>query len=326
MGILGRLFDPRGVAGPLLDREDRRARDVNQGNRRAVRRAERKDEQKYKDYMRKIENPYGLNKKELGQFKQAQYKGVREAMKPHTVKLENLSPEQKKAHQLLGGKVKSDIEQLRPLAGIQKPSETEEFRAGKRSLLDILSGSPQAMEKYQSPLIRQYKEQLIPEITQRFSGQFGPQRGSGFRNALTEAASQLSQRLGEQKNQLQEGARHQALSYAQMPMQEQQNIRGMALNENQQLMNANPYQQAYYPPQIPGAPAVAPFRAAPPPQLQQAQPGFLHNLIGQFAGPAMGAAGMAMGGPIGGAIGGQIGNMIGQGMQPQQAPQQQFMR
>lgn len=156
----------------------------------------------------------------------------------------------------------------------------------------MLSGSPEAMERFKAPTMREFNQKVIPGIAERFSGVVGGQRSSGFQNAIAEAAAMLSENLSAQKENLKQGAVGQALNYSQMPMLEQQNLRSMALGQSGQTLSADPYMQAYYP---------KPF------QPYQQDQGFLHGLVGNVAPVAGTAIGTYFGGPLGGAIGGALG-------------------
>jgi hypothetical protein len=94
-------------------------------------------------------------------------------------------------------------------------------------LNSILGQSPEAMQSFEAPALRQFREQIIPDIAQRF-GELGALNSSGFTQSLGLGAQGLSERLNAQRsnlgfnalNQLQ-GLLGQSLtptfSYMQMP-------------------------------------------------------------------------------------------------------------
>lgn len=134
-----------------------------------------------------------------------------------------------------------------------------------RSLLDP---SSQAVQQFQAPAMRQFNEQIVPQLAEQFAGlgaggsSLG---GSAFRNALGMQGASLAERLNAMRTGL--------------GMQGAQGLMGVG----QQALN--PYMQTY---------------------IRQRQPGFLENLsplvgagIGAFAGPALGVAGERAGQKLG---------------------------
>lgn len=69
---------------------------------------------------------------------------------------------------------------------------------------DILGGSPESFERFQAPYMRQFREQIIPEIAERFAGA-GALSSSGFQQSLGQAGAGLSENLAS----LKEGLRSQ---------------------------------------------------------------------------------------------------------------------
>ena len=64
-------------------------------------------------------------------------------------------------------------------------------------LQQLLSGSPEATKQFEAPLMRQFNEQTVPGLAERFSGMgAGAQRSSGFQQALGQAGAGLSEQLG----------------------------------------------------------------------------------------------------------------------------------
>lgn len=92
------------------------------------------------------------------------------------------------------------------------------YKAGRNYLTELLSGSPEAMEAFEAPYMRQFEEEIIPMIAQRFSGLGeGAQQSSGFQHALTRSATDLQERLAALRGGMQMQALPQALQYAQAP-------------------------------------------------------------------------------------------------------------
>lgn len=88
------------------------------------------------------------------------------------------------------------------------------YRAGSEYLNNLLSGDPEAFKNFEAPYMRQFQEEIIPEIANRFGGR---QQSSAFQQALGQQASGLSERLAALRSGLQMQAAPQALQYARAP-------------------------------------------------------------------------------------------------------------
>ena len=103
----------------------------------------------------------------------------------------------------------------RILAGGGRP-EGELYGAGEEYIKRLLSG--EGFEEFEAPLIRQFEEQTVPGVAERFAG-IGGLSSSGLQQALGQAASGLTEKLGAQRAGLTQQALGQGLQYAQQPMQ-----------------------------------------------------------------------------------------------------------
>lgn len=65
-------------------------------------------------------------------------------------------------------------------------------------LQQILSQDPKMMEQFQAPAMRQFHEEIIPGIAEKFTG-MGAQKSSAFTQALGGAGAGLAERLGSQR-------------------------------------------------------------------------------------------------------------------------------
>lgn len=65
----------------------------------------------------------------------------------------------------------------------------------------LLSQSPEAQEAFERPALRQFQEDIIPGIAERFIGRYGPgsTQSSGFQHAVTGQASRLAENLAAQR-------------------------------------------------------------------------------------------------------------------------------
>jgi hypothetical protein len=73
---------------------------------------------------------------------------------------------------------------------------------------DLLSNDSQDYNAFAAPQMRQFREQIVPDIAEQFAGMgSGGLSSSGFRNAAVNAGADLSERLGAIRAQLrQQGA------------------------------------------------------------------------------------------------------------------------
>ncbi len=99
------------------------------------------------------------------------------------------------------------------------------FKSGESYIQRLLGGDTEAFE---APLMRQFREQTIPGIAERFSAAgSGAQSSSAFQQALGAAGADLGERLGALRGGLQLQALPQALGYAQAPASQIQDILGL---------------------------------------------------------------------------------------------------
>lgn len=85
------------------------------------------------------------------------------------------------------------------------------YESAIQNLLRILSGSPEAFQAFEAPAKRQFQEETIPNILERFSGA-GARSSSGLQQTLGGAGRQLSEDLSAQRSGLQQNAVQQLLS------------------------------------------------------------------------------------------------------------------
>lgn len=107
------------------------------------------------------------------------------------------SPEQESlVNQILGG-----LQQQIPL--------------GLQNLQNILGGDPETLEAFARPARREFEEETLPTIAERFTSTFGPgsQRSSGFIQAVAEAGRRKSEDVASQRRGLQSEALQQLLSF-----------------------------------------------------------------------------------------------------------------
>lgn len=138
--------------------------------------------------------------------------------KPKAKQFDVFSPEQKGLQNQL-------LQMLGPMLSQGGIGQNPLFQSGQSYLQNLLQGGPEAFEQFEAPFMRQFQEQTIPGLAERFSGLgAGSQSSSGFRQALGAAGSGLSENLASLRSSLQGGALGPALSYASAPFQQLQNL------------------------------------------------------------------------------------------------------
>lgn len=101
---------------------------------------------------------------------------------------------------ILDPKQKAIIDQINEMVGPGAGSAIQYY-------LDMLSNNPEAFAKFEAPAIRQFNEQIVPNIAERFSGLgAGAQGSSAFPAALSQAGAQLSENLAAMRENLKAGA------------------------------------------------------------------------------------------------------------------------
>lgn len=147
------------------------------------------------------------------------------------------------------------------------------FRKSTSYLDQLLSDSPQALEQFQRPYMRQYEQEIVPQIAERFAG-IGGMSSSGFNQAMAQSGRELAENLASMREQLRSGASDRAIQASAMPAQQRLQILQTLLGT-----------QAVAPTYTPGS------------------PGILGGLMGGIAG--------GIGQGVGGALGGGLGKTIG---------------
>lgn len=92
------------------------------------------------------------------------------------------------------------------------------YKAGRDYLRDLLSGDSEAMKSFEAPYLRQFNEQIVPQLADRFASLgSGMQDSSAFAQALSSSGADLQERLAALRGELQMQALPQALDYSQAP-------------------------------------------------------------------------------------------------------------
>jgi hypothetical protein len=118
------------------------------------------------------------------------------------------------------------------------------FQQGSNYLQQLLSGSPESTAAFEAPAMRQFNEQTIPGLAERFSGLgAGAQSSSAFQQALGQAGAGLSENLQALRSGLQFGGLGQALNYSQQPISNLQGFGQLGLGT--QMRGFMPKQQGF---------------------------------------------------------------------------------
>lgn len=123
--------------------------------------------------------------------------------------------------------------QLFQMANLQ---QSPLFQQGSNYLQNLLSGSPEAFQSFEAPFMRQFQEQIIPQLAERFSG-VGARNSSGFQQALGQAGAGLSENLASLRSGLQMQALPQSLNFAQAPFN---NLRSLMDVQTQAFLPKQP--------------------------------------------------------------------------------------
>lgn len=124
--------------------------------------------------------------------------------------------------------------------------------SGLGNLSDILSNKPEAFEKFEAPYKRQFQQETIPGIAERFSSLGGgAQHSSAFGQQLGGAGAALSENLAAMRGGLQQNAMSQLMQMIGMGTQ-------------------TPTQQTFYTPEYTGSNAFGSFASGMAPYAGQA--------------------------------------------------------
>ena len=102
------------------------------------------------------------------------------------------------------------------------------FKQGQQYLGDLLSNKPGAFEAFEAPIKKQFYEEEVPQLAERFTKN-DAQRSSAFQQAFARAGEDLSLKLASLREGLKSGAASQAFSYAQAPVQSALNRANLGL-------------------------------------------------------------------------------------------------
>jgi hypothetical protein len=118
---------------------------------------------------------------------------------------------------LFGGKQHEKIKQIPTMSKEQQALFSQllgglsgPLGQGFGNLSQILSGDPEAFKAYEAPAMRQFNQEIVPGIAERFSSLGGgAQHSSAFGQQMGQAGAALSENLAAQRAGLQQNAMSQ---------------------------------------------------------------------------------------------------------------------
>lgn len=118
--------------------------------------------------------------------------------------------------------------------------------------LQSLFNDPSFFEKFEAPMMRQFQEQTLPDVANRFAGMGsgGALGSTGFRNQANREAEKLQESIAAMRGGMQQQGVNQSLGYAQQPTSNWMQLLQQAMT---------PTQNVYQPPSNPLSPILGAF-------------------------------------------------------------------
>lgn len=117
------------------------------------------------------------------------------------------------------------LQSMQGMGGIQN---NPLYQSGADYWQSLLRGDDEAFADFEAPFKRQFNEETVPGLAERFSNiGSGSQNSSAFGQALSSAGSSLTENLAALRGGLRNQAAQQALGYAQQPYSNMMDALGM---------------------------------------------------------------------------------------------------
>jgi hypothetical protein len=138
------------------------------------------------------------------------------------------------------GLIDETLNAVRGMRGSQDITQNQGYQTGM-DWLQGLFNNPDFFNNFEAPLQRQFQEQTVPELANRFAGMGsgGALGSTGFRNQLAREGSNLSTNIAALRGGMQQQAIPQLLGYAQQPFSNM-----MSMMQNALTPTNNTYQPA----------------------------------------------------------------------------------
>ena len=120
--------------------------------------------------------------------------------------------------------------------GAQDITQQPGYQQGNEWLMNLFN-DPNFFNAFEAPLQRQFQEQTVPDLANRFAsmGSGGALGSTGFRNQLAREGSNLSTNIAALRGGLQQQGVNQSLQYAQQPFSNLMSLYQQALQPTQNV-------------------------------------------------------------------------------------------
>lgn len=128
------------------------------------------------------------------------------------------------------------LSSLKGMKGSQDITKNPMYQQGSEYLMSMFN-DPEFFKSFEAPLQRQFQEQTVPQLANRFAGMgSGGSTGStAFRNQLGREGSNLSTNIAALRGNMQMQAIPQLMQYSQQPFQNLMQMYGQALQPTQNV-------------------------------------------------------------------------------------------
>jgi hypothetical protein len=128
------------------------------------------------------------------------------------------------------------IGSVKGMKGSQDITQNQNYQTGQDWLQSMFS-DPEFFNKFEAPITRQFEEQTMPGIANRFAsmGSGGATGSTAFRNQANRAGVDLATNLASMRGGMQQGAIPQMLNYAQQPFNNYMSMMQNALTPTQNV-------------------------------------------------------------------------------------------
>lgn len=133
------------------------------------------------------------------------------------------------------------LQQIKGMSG-QDITQNPNYQQGQQWLSGLFN-DPEFFNNFEAPLQRQFQEQTVPDLANRFAsmGSGGSTGSTAFRNQLAREGSNLSTNIAALRGGMQQQGVNQSLQYGQQPFSNIQSLLNFALTPTN-----NTYQQSSF--------------------------------------------------------------------------------
>jgi len=134
------------------------------------------------------------------------------------------------------GLIDQIVSQLKSQGGAPDITQNQNYQQGSQWLNNLFNDE-NFFNSFEAPLQRQFQEQTVPELANRFAGMGsgGGTNSTAFRNQLAREGSNLSTNIAALRGNMQQQGVNQALGYAQQPFNNYQSLLSGALTPTQNV-------------------------------------------------------------------------------------------